>query len=340
MDFLNQIVIHKLWGEGIVSRHDKTGFYVRFGEDERRFGHPESFAEFLRFQDPQLQEMTERLLQEKEAEKAKALNTRYQSPPAPQSKNTPARKTKPRGEKPNIVFKCNYCDGGSNKYHIGYMGACSDDLIRYNILDAQHSWCSDPNCACSQYLNGEITGDQLDDMCRDGAFVCYESQMLKDWTAFAGFVLKGDKKAEPKKIRNVQLNSLAVLTTRKPDMPEKDRFVFGVFLIDDADEGTGPNEGFVRSNSKYRIELSPTEALQIKFWNYHANDNDPEKPMWGQGLFRYTSDVEAVQILRDIVAVKRLPAEKKFAQEFLAHFCKIHKIDLNSIPKPNGALKR
>jgi hypothetical protein len=96
----------------------------------------------------------------------------------------------------------------------------------------------------------------------------------------------------------------------------------------------------VRSDSKYRIELSPIEALQIKFWNYHSNDNNPGKPMWGQGLFRYTNDVEAVQILRDIVAVKRLPVEKKFAEEFLAHFCKTHKIDPHNIPSPNGALKR
>ena len=339
MNFLIQIVIHKAWGEGIVTRQEKSVLYVSFGADEKRFGHPDSFAGFLRFKDPHLQEMTEQLLQKQANEKAKAIAYSHPYPSVPQSTKS-TRKTKTRVEKPNIVFKCNYCDGGSNKYHIGYMGACSDEMIRYNILEAQHSWCSDPNCACRQYLNGEITGDQLDDMCRDGAFVCYESQMLIDWTAFAGMVLKGDKKAEPKKIRNVQLNSLAVLTTRKPDMPEKDRFVFGVFLVDDADEGTGPNEGFVRSNSKYRIELSPTEALQIKFWNYHANDNNPESPAWAQGLYRYTTDIEAVQILRDIAKVKRIPVEKKFAEEFLAHFCKINKINLKDVPEPSGALKR
>lgn len=340
MDFLNQIVIHKLWGEGTVTRHDHTGLYVTFGNEEKRFGYPHSFAEFLRFRDPVLQETAQQLLLKEKEEKAKAVSSQRSASVVPQTVPSSHRRVKPKVEKPNIVFKCNFCDGGSNKYHIGYMGACSDEMIRYNILEAQHSWCSDPNCACRQYLNGEITGDQLDDMCRDGAFVCYESQMLIDWTAFAGMVLKGDKKAEPKKIRNVQLNSLAVLTTRKPDMPEKDRFVFGVFLVDDADEGTGPNEGFVRSNSKYRIELSPAEALQIKFWNYHANDNNPENPAWAQGLYRYTTDIEAVQILCDIAKVKRIPVEKKFAEEFLAHFCKINKINLKDVPEPSGALKR
>ena len=60
-------------------------------------------------------------------------------------------------------------------------------------------------------------------------------------------------------------------------MPEEDRFIFGVFLVDDADEGDNLNEGFVKSNSQYHIELTPTEAVQLKFWNYHANDNSPEK---------------------------------------------------------------
>lgn len=198
----------------------------------------------------------------------------------------------------------------------------------------------DATCPCFQYLNGEIDGYQLDELCRDGGFVCYESQMLKEWTAFAGYVLKGDRKEEPKKIRNVQINSLAVLTTRKPDMPEEDRFIFGVFLVDDADEGDNLNEGFVKSNSQYRIELTPAEAVQIKFWNYHANDNSPEKAAWSQGLYRYTTDIEAVQILKDIIAVKRVPAEKKFTQEFLAHFCKMKGINPAEIPEPNGALMR
>ena len=101
-----------------------------------------------------------------------------------------------------------------------------------------------------------------------------------------------------------------------------------------------PNEGFVKSNSQYRIELNPAEAVQLKFWNYHANDNSPEKAAWSQGLYRYTTDIEAVQILKDIIAVKRVPAEKKFAEEFLAHFCKMKGINPTEIPEPNGALKR
>ena len=65
MELLNQIVIHKLWGEGFVSRHDASGFFVTFGGEEKPFSYPDSFAAFLRFADPQLQKDAEDLLAKK-----------------------------------------------------------------------------------------------------------------------------------------------------------------------------------------------------------------------------------------------------------------------------------
>ena len=116
--------------------------------------------------------------------------------------------------------------------------------------------------------------------------------------------------------------------------------MFGVFIVDDADEGDSREAGFVKCTSEYRIELSPEEATKIKFWNYHANDTKPERAVWGQGLYRYTNDIEAAQILRDIVKVKNDLSEKKFAEEFLAYFCKMKGIEVGEIPEPSGALRR
>ena len=344
MDFTGKKVIHKVWGAGVVESHNHPYVKIQFANETKILLFPDAFRDAMVFASSDDQYELRNMIAEHEWGKLKeaaAWTAKTPEKPTVMQRRTSSTPKAPRPvDRPNIVFKCNYCDGGSNQYHIGYMGACSDKQIRYNIEVAHHSWCSDPECPCYQYLDGQIDGFQLDELCRDGGFVCYESQMLKEWTAFAGFVLKGDRKEEPKKIRNVQLNSLAVLTTRTPDMSEEDRFVFGVFLVDDADEGDNVNEGFVKSNSQYRIELSPAEAKQIKFWNYHANDTNPEKCAWSQGLYRYTNDIEAVQILRDIVAVKRVPVEKKFAEDFLTHFCNIKKINLEEIPEPNGALKR
>lgn len=349
MDFIGKKVVHKTWGEGVIKGVVTTPTYsyyeVQFADGQHKLLFPDAFRTATVFTNSDDQyELRQMIAQKEWADMKLRASLTSKTTKSPNTGTTRVTATPPKGsrqvERPNIVFKCNYCDGGSSQKHIGYMGACSYDIIRYNIEVAKHSWCSDSSCPCNQYYYGELDGHALDALCAEGGFTCYESKMLTEWTASAGTYLTKDRKMEPKKIRNVQVNSLAVLTTRMPYAQEEDRFVFGVFLVDDADEGNNVNEGFVRSNSKFRIELSPDEATQILFWNYHTNDTKPERAVWGQGLYRYTNNTEAVQILQDIVRVKKDPRERKFAEEFLAHFCTIKKINLEDIPEPNGALKR
>ena len=345
MDFTGRKVVHKVWGEGVVESHSHPYVKVQFANESKILLFPDAFRDAMVFANSDDQHELRQMIADHEWGKLKeaaAWTAKAPDKSAPVQRRTTSSTPKaPRPvERPNIVFKCNYCDGGTNERHIGYMGPCSDKLIRYNIDEAHHSWCSDVDCPCRRYLEGDIDVFELEQMFLNGDMVCYESKMLIDWTAFAGTILKGDKKDEPKKIRNTRLNSLAVLTTRKPHTTEEDRFVFGVFLVDDADEGDSREAGFVKCTSEYRIELAPDEATQIKFWNYHANDTKPERAVWGQGLYRYTNDIEAVQILRDIAKIKKSASEKKFAEDFLAHFCKMKSIDINEVPEPNGALKR
>ena len=76
------------------------------------------------------------------------------------------------------------------------------------------------------------------------------------------------------------------------------------------------------------------------FWNYYANENAPQLVELKSGLFRYISDNQAVQILRKIIAIKKQPNEKEFAQSFLNHFCALNGIDESAVPPPDGALVR
>lgn len=343
MDFTDKIVIHQKWGEGIVISHNHPYLKVQFGSDTRNLLFPDAFSVMI-FANSEDQMQLRHMIAQHEwdnLKKAAAITYKPQEKPTVTPRRAvPTPKTQSKNARPNIVFKCNYCDGGGSKRHIGYMGVCSDETIWYNIEKAKHSWCCDPNCPCNQYYQGEIDGDTLDSIYEECGSVCQESHMLRDWIASAGCVLNGENREEPKKIRNIHLNSLAVLTTRLPNAKEADRFIFGVFLVDDGDEGDQENGGFVMSNSKYRIELTPEEALELKFWNYHANETKPQKASWGQGLYRYITDAEAVQILRGIAEIKRIPAEKKAAVDFLDYFCKINGIDQTKIPEPNGALHR
>lgn len=87
-------------------------------------------------------------------------------------KPVPTRKT--MGKKENIVFKCNYCNGGESQNCIGYQCACTDALIDYNIEVAKHNWCCIMESPCRQYHDGLIDRTELDHWAADDGTVCYE----------------------------------------------------------------------------------------------------------------------------------------------------------------------
>ena len=326
------IVRHKLWGEGTVIEQTDSTIKVRFSNGrEPGFVIPDAFDGFLTTDDAKLLKQVAKQKAIKEAEKQRAIaSVKKTEPVKPIKKEKRVRKV----ERANVAFKCNYCDGGKTATCIGYKGVCSDEMIHYNIEKAKHVWCGSDS-PCRKYLEGEITRAELDNQ-----FVCYESTMLTEWKASAGVVQNGENKGKPMKLLKVQNNSLCVLTTRLPNMTEADRFIFAVFLVDESYEGDGRDEGYVTNHSKWRIELKQKEAQKLLFWNYYWNANAPTKVAFGTGLFRYFGDIQAAQILRDIVNAKRKGKEKEFAQEFLQHYCALVGLDENDIPPCAGALKR
>lgn len=139
-------------------------------------------------------------------------------------------------------------------------------------------------------------------------------------------------------MRYTESYSLAVLTTRLPNEPEENRIIFAVFLVDDTYEGDTRDEGYVSTTSRYKIEMIPSEARRLRFWNYYSCPNAPDVVKFGSGLHRYLSDKQATQILRDIAALKVGTAQEKLSQEFLAHFCKVNGISIEDVPQNSGAL--
>ncbi|MEG0933861.1 MAG: hypothetical protein RSF41_09745 [Lachnospiraceae bacterium] len=312
---------------------------VSFNIGEKTFIYPEAFLNFLSVDNAEAHTYIHNLLEQKAFEKELLIEQKR----VEQQKLTATGKaqaaSKNKYKRANIAFKCNYCDGGKSAVQIGFEGVCSDEMIYNNIKIQNRTWCNSDDCACLHYLNHEISRKELDKSCTNGGFVCYESQMLRDWKALAGIVQNGEHKDEPMKLHQVQRNSLCVLTTRTPEMAEKERFIFAIFLVDDTYEGDGKEEGYVSTQSKYKIKLSPKEATNLLFWNYHANGSKADVPAWNSGLHRYFEDDVAVQILRDISKIKEGSTEQQLATEFLDEFCRTNGIDKNDVGEPNGALK-
>lgn len=172
------------------------------------------------------------------------------------------------------------------------------------------------------------------------AFKCtFSDEGYSDEKELTSIVQTFNRNGEPMKLNKVQNNSLCIVTTREPNTVERERYIFGVFLVDDAYSLDNKDEGYVTTNSKYSIKLSLKESHEMLFWNYHTNKNKPELALWSSGLHRYFEDEQAIQILQDIVALKKGTDEEELSKEFLLHFAKINNINISTVAEKNGVLK-
>jgi len=280
---MNTTVKHNYFGEGKVIKHSQDHITVLFGTDEKEFVYPDAFKDYLSIEDSDMSEIIKKEIKEKDKlthekeEKSEQVDPFIITLESSYSKSIAhhPRETKKKAEvNRHIAFKCNYCDGGKSSAQIGYDGVCSDEIITYNIDKKHYVWCSDEDSPCRRYYEELITRTELDASMASSdekAFVCYESQMLRNWKAAAGVIQTGKNRGKPLKLKGVERNSLAILTTRLPSSKEKDRIIFGAFLVDETFEGDDSEEGFVSAKSEYKIKLSMPEAMDFKYWNYYFN---------------------------------------------------------------------
>ncbi|RLL43761.1 malate synthase [Oceanobacillus piezotolerans] len=167
-----------------------------------------------------------------------------------------------------------------------------------------------------------------------------QSTFLKEWRVFTGVVKSGNNKGKPNKPSRLHKNSACLLTTRDSSKPEEDRRILGVYMVNENFIGKLCEDGYIPAHAEYRIQLTEQEADKILFWDYYANEKNPEKITWNTGKYRYFDNIEMAQILLDIVGLKSNPEEKELAKNFFEYYCKMNNILEEEVPKPNGALLR
>ncbi|MEF9921897.1 MAG: hypothetical protein RR313_07555 [Anaerovoracaceae bacterium] len=345
MNLINEKVRHKTFGSGTIVEFDEEYLRVEFKDVTKKFAFPNAFMGFMTIDNPTLAIEIGEKIKVVEAQKDLEDEERFkkieaEKQRAQRERIEPKLKKKKDYPRENVAFKCTFCDGGNSKECIGYRGACSDELIAHNIKVEKKPICMDKEGPCRMYLEGQLTREELDNMCAEDGYVCPESQTLRLWRAFAGTVQTGARKGQPIVLNKVQPNSLCMLTTREPKKEEKDRFIFAVFLADENFDGDNIEEGLVGTESKYRIMLNPEEARQILFWNYHENEKLPNVAAWKTGLLRYLDQECAAQVLKDIAAIKVGTKDEELAKEFMQHFCKVNNLKIDNITKPYGALTK
>jgi len=347
LEFVGEIVKHKIFGIGKITELDNNCIKIKFDDiaDEKDFVYPDSLDSYLELHNKVLAKQVEVKLidyrKKNEERRLKQEELKKEALELEMLKNMKykVKKTVIKKVDSNIAFKCNYCDGGSNNGSIGYKAVCSDETIDYNINIAKNKWCKDPESNCFQYLQGNLTREELDMKINESKYICHESKMLNEWRAFAAANSNGENKEKSKKLRNVNPGSLVLLTTILPKEKEKNRLIFAVYLLQENYEIKYEKEGFLGASEKFRIELSVEESKKIKFWDYYFNVNNPEKIANSNGLYRYFNDIQAAQVLKAISEVKKGTQDEALSIELLEQYCKIKDIDVEAIPALNGALQ-
>ena len=138
MKIVNHEVKHKTFGKGIIIAQDNAILTVRFSSVEKRFQYPEAFRTFLQFSEDTLNIAIQEEICQLDRAKRDAIIAQSSTP---QAITKPQALKRSRDERPNIAFKCNYCDGGASDKSVGFNGVCSDAVI-YNNIDVEHrTWC-------------------------------------------------------------------------------------------------------------------------------------------------------------------------------------------------------
>ncbi len=346
LEYVGELVAHKIFGTGKIVEFNDTFIVVKFGNDSQKdFVFPDAFDSYLKLENQELSKQVEQKLvayRQKEAEKkAKELEHKMEAYKLRvlKSELENSKKNKVKTTDSNIAFKCFYCDGGKSNNSIGFKFVCSDEMINYNINIAKNKVCSSSSCNCYEYLSGNISREDLEDRYNNYDNFCYENKLLNQWRAFPDISFIEKKGAKVKNLKNVNPGSLVLLSTVLPNEKEKDRIIFGVYLMEDDYSIDYNTKGFLGANQKYKIELSFEEAKKVKFWDYYFNPKNPEKIANSSTTYRYFDDVQASQVLEAISEVKKGTPDETAATEILQRYCDIKKIDVNSLAAPKGALR-
>lgn len=185
----------------------------------------------------------------------------------------------------NVAFKCTWNDKD-------FAGICSRKVYEYN-RQAGRIWCNQSENNCQ-----EITEEEF----KNGDIPCYESNILIDYSFSSGIHHIGNKSGEAIALRNVKVGKMALLTTREPEMEEKDRYIFAIFDIENIDDRryNGKQLEAVKIFGNKHTSIKIDKRIKLKFWDFYRNQNNPDNIQWGTGLFRYISDVIILKLLNNL----------------------------------------
>ncbi|MFA9424027.1 MAG: hypothetical protein ACERLG_10645, partial [Sedimentibacter sp.] len=133
MEFIGELITHKVFGVGKITELNESCIKIKFNdiEEEKDFIYPDALDSYLELTNKVLSKQVESELADYRLKKAERIKREGLKKEALRSEKARLEKSKTRAKKAvikdfdsNIVYKCNYCDGGSTNGSMGYKGVC------------------------------------------------------------------------------------------------------------------------------------------------------------------------------------------------------------------------
>lgn len=172
------------------------------------------------------------------------------------------------------------------------------------------------------------------------AFNCRGEELdtvFSEWGIFTGTIKSGVNEGKTNKLIRVLQNTACLITAKDSGAPEKERYIKGLFMVDDGFAGRLCEDGFMPAHPDYRIKLSEEESKRMPFWKYYVNERYPDNMTWS-GRYRYFANAVMAGILKDILSL--INDREDHCQEIFDYFCLINQIDEKDIAEPDGPLTR
>ncbi len=175
------------------------------------------------------------------------------------------------------------------------------------------------------------------------AFNCDAEELdniFTDWNIFTGTIKSGVNKGKINKLIRAHQNSACLITSKDLGSPEKDRYIAGLYMVDEKFIGRLCEDGYIPAHTDYKIKLSEDEYKKMPFWKYYANSKYQNNITWNSGRYRYFDNIWMAQILKDLIELRSEEKEQDISQEFFDYFCFVNNIEEKNISKPDGPLMR
>jgi len=156
--------------------------------------------------------------------------------------------------------------------------------------------------------------------------------VLDNWTVSTGCYAAGSNRGKPRSCEWIYPNTACLLTSCGPQNSEKDRYIWGVFMVAEDFAGSLCHDGIVPAHKKFRIKLDDAESRSFLYWPLIKSSEKASLPRWGSAKIKRFSNTVMAEIISRFLLLKRGAEDEKLCEEFINYFCKLNRIIKAELP--------